>query len=173
MTALIEGSRALTPTIDESLQARLSTRLAARVNLVLTQAPAGRDFHEVGASLRPRGRMRSVSYALPWVAALGADCAAVGVDIEPVDRAVDGRVARFVRAEGEPLLDLLTLWTIKEAAYKADPVSRDFTAYVVTGDSCHSPSGKRLRIATLTHQVLRISAAVLPDPMHPTPEEAR
>ena len=117
--------------------------------------------------------MHSVSYALPWVAALGADCAAVGVDIEPVDRAVDERVARFVRAEGEPPLDLLTLWTIKEAAYKADPVSRDFTAYVVTGDTCRTPSGALLRIATLTHRGLRISVAVLPDPIYPTTKEAR
>ena len=95
--------------------------------------------------------------------------AARAQDVDPLD--ATAFAARNVTRLA--LLDLLTLWTIKEAAYKADPVCRDFTAYVVTGDSCHSPSGKRLRIATLTHQGLRISAAVLPDPMHPTPEEAR
>ncbi len=142
------------------LDGRLSVALGVPVCLRLVEVPAGADFREFADTIGTLSSVRSVSYSLPRVAVLSAArCHSVGVDIESLDRRVDERISRFVRAPGEPEHDLMTLWTIKEAAYKADPSSRDFTDYLVTSGSCLTPSGKRLRTATLTHDGLRISVA--------------
>jgi hypothetical protein len=143
------------------LDGRLSVALGVPVCLRLVEVPEGVDFREFADTIGTMSPVRSVSYSLPWAAVLSAArCHSVGVDIESLDRRVDERIARFVRARGESAHDQLTLWTIKEAAYKADPSSRDFTDYLVTPGSCLTPSGKTLRTATITHDGLRISVAV-------------
>ncbi len=147
------------------LNTRLSQALGAPVQLELARVPSGIGFREFADTLRPGNGQSSVSYALPWVAVLASSgCAAVGVDIEPLDRPVDPGIARFVLAPGESDADLLTLWTLKEAAYKADPSSRDFTEYTTSPGRCLTPAGQTLRTTTLTHNDLRISVAVCPHP---------
>lgn len=62
----------------------------------------------------------------------------VGVDLEPVDPAVDPRLGRVFldadeqawvagRPEPEQADEVLRLWTVKEAAYKATPANTDVT----------------------------------------------
>lgn len=155
---------------DAGLDHILGAELGADLSLRLARVPRHQDFRAVAAEMGATPEQASsVSYALPWVAVLTAgDGSAVGVDIEPLDRAVDSRIARFVRAPGETEPDLLTLWTIKEAAYKVEPSSRDFTEYRVTQGACRTPSGSTLRTTTLTHDGLRISVAI-----NQQPKEAR
>lgn len=155
---------------DVGLDDILGAELGAALSLRLARVPQHKDFREVASALgATRDPATSVSYALPWVAVLAAgDGSVVGVDIEPLDRVVDPRIARFVRAPGESEPDLLTLWTIKEAAYKVDSSSRDLTEYRVTAGACRTPSGNTLRTTTLTHQGLRISVAI-----NQQPKEAR
>lgn len=63
-----------------------------------------------------------------WLSMAPARLCGVGVDSEEV-RVVDERIARFfVSDEDEPTThDLLELWTIKEALFKATPHNDDST----------------------------------------------
>jgi hypothetical protein len=85
----------------------------------------------------------------------------VGIDVE-VDRIVRSAAARFYLTDAEQAtatrIDLLRLWTVKEALFKADPGNRGrpLTAYRLDGTAAlagagHAAhdAGQRMRYATV------------------------
>jgi acyl carrier protein len=87
--------------------------------------PVGYRFPHPRASVTHTGRA-GVAAVL-----VGGSAAGVGVDLE--DQPVPPAAARFYLRDDEPHDDLLRLWTVKEAMFKADPANatrllRDYRA---------------------------------------------
>ena len=91
------------------------------------------NLHEVlqSAGIAPAARIFSLSHSGEMVLAVACEKSAqvkkIGVDIESADRVLTTQVAeKFVdREEQQWGLSALQLWTIKEAAFKANPKSED------------------------------------------------
>jgi acyl carrier protein len=149
--AVRPGTRAAPP--PESPLERQRRRSRAALRLLLGLLGIDRDT----ASLRFPHRRFSLSHtetmgvAAGVVAPLPWRLAGVGVDIEP-ERPVDPRTARFFLTgperdwlsavdAGRRGGELLRLWTVKEALFKADPANRGTTlAHYQTRDPA-APAG--------------------------------
>jgi acyl carrier protein len=105
-----------------------------RVLVVVRNRPrAGRDALRLAAALaglpgdparflfpHPRASVTHTERAGAAAVLLAGPGAGVGVDLEH-DRTVQPRMARFYLRDAEVGADLLRLWTVKEAMFKADP----------------------------------------------------
>jgi acyl carrier protein len=101
--------------------------------VVRNRSRAGRDALRLAAALaglpgdparfrfpHPRASVTHTERAGAAAVLLGWPGAGVGVDLEH-DREVQPRMTRFYLRDAEVGADLLRLWTVKEAMFKADP----------------------------------------------------
>ncbi|TJZ96058.1 phosphopantetheine-binding protein [Actinacidiphila oryziradicis] len=117
--------RVLVATVNRPRAGRHALRIAAAV-AGLPGDPAGYRFPHPRASVTHTDQ---VGVAAVLVA---GPAAGVGVDLEH-DQPVRPATARFYLHDDEPHDDLLRLWTVKEAMFKADPANatrtlRDYRA---------------------------------------------
>ncbi|MEW1862311.1 phosphopantetheine-binding protein [Streptomyces sp. NBC_00669] len=117
--------RVLVATVNRPRAGRQALRIAAAV-AGLPGDPAGYRFPH------PRASVTHTDRAGVAAVLVGGSAAGVGVDLEH-DQPVRPATARFYLRDDEPHDDLLRLWTVKEAMFKADPANatrmlRDYRA---------------------------------------------
>lgn len=117
--------RVLVATVNRPRAGRDALRIAAAA-AGLPGDPAGYRFPH------PRASVTHTERAGVAAVLLGGAADGVGVDLEH-DRPVRPAAARFYLRDDEPHDDLLRLWTVKEALFKADPANatrllRDYRA---------------------------------------------
>jgi acyl carrier protein len=101
--------------------------------------PAGYRFPHPRASVTHTDRAGAAAVLL------GGPAAGVGVDLEH-DQPVSLAAARFYLRDDEPHDDLLRLWTVKEAMFKADPANatRLLRDYRADDPACRHVSSRHL-----------------------------
>jgi acyl carrier protein len=105
--------RVLVVTVNRPRTGRDALRVAAAA-AGLPGDPADYRFPHPRASVTHTGRAGAAAVLA------GGPAAGVGVDLEH-DRPMHTAMARFYLRDDEPRDDLLRLWTVKEAMFKADP----------------------------------------------------
>jgi acyl carrier protein len=105
--------RVLVVTVNRPKAGRDALAVAAAA-ASLPADPAGYRFPHPRASVTHTGRAGAAAVLV------GGPATGVGVDLEH-DRPMPRATARFYLRDDEPRDDLLRLWTVKEAMFKADP----------------------------------------------------